>query len=231
MNRTFINVVPSFLLRGVNPLFVAEKYQAGFFTDLKHEKDEKPIIKIAPITFIPVNSSSFEDPIYAFKDKNGYIHTMVFSNQEEYQSYLSGKEITHCCNLCDITFSHDPERIPIHIEERLIPLSDGKTKIKIVLVWGEGSYCCPDHCFTVIRMLSNQSYRFTDVTTRNSEVMYRNICKSRYPKHDLIEVDIRLLKKYGGSLTQEEFIKPETYSRSPSFVVIPVKVPYERTKK
>ena len=226
MNKHFINIIPSFLLRGINPLDVLDKYYKGNYASLTRKK-LKTAIKISTISFVPVNSESTDEAFYTFKDKNGYNQLIVFSNQREYQAFIKGETITHRCNMCFKEFTYEPERIPLHFEERYLQIPDSKdqTRVKVNLVWGEGTFCCPDECFTAIRRNSDLRYRYRDPLMSNSEIIYRNICAERFPNHKLKEVDLRYMSVLGGSIED----KPkDSYKRLNSFVVVPVKVPYER---
>ena len=164
-------------------------------------------------------------------DQDSTGRLQLFSNQDEYTYYLNGIPIKRTCLLCGIEFFTDPERIPLYMEDRYLPSSDNGEMTKVTIVWGDGNYCCPDHCFTAIRRHNNLSYRYRESIYRESEPLYRNICKERYPDLQLKEIDLRLLKRFGGLVASESDFKKYTYNRMSSFMVVPVKIAYERINK
>lgn len=226
--QTFFNIVPSILLRGVDFLDLVEKYNNGFFLNLKKEIVEKSTIKIAPITFSPI-SDSVEDPYYTFKDRNGYTQVIVFANQLEYKAYIEGKTIKRRCHFCFKEFTHEPERIPISMEERYLPSSDAPDKVKVRIVYGIKTFCHPFHCWSAIKQHLNMSYRYRDFTMQDTDIMYKNICKERFPDLVLKEIPLELWSEFSGSLDDEAFFNEHyTYTKVSSFIIVPAKISYER---
>ncbi len=225
--KPFFNIVPSILLRGVDPLDVLEKYHAGYFQNLKRDSPG-PTIRVAAITFAPI-SDSVDEAFYTFKDKNGQTQVLVFENQQEYKAYLEGKEIKRRCDFCMVEFTHEPERIPIKIEERYLPSSDAPNRTKVKIVWGIKKYCNPIHCWTAIQHHLNLRYRYRDVLMQDSDILYKNICKERFPNLILREIPLELCAEFNGPIDQTTPGGGEyTYKKMSSFIVVPVKIAYER---
>jgi hypothetical protein len=230
MNKTLVNVIPSFLLRGIDPNEILNQYKSGQFSGLHFSPSTGIKVKVAPITFVPISTESTNDPFYSFRDKNGYPHVVAFTNQDEYLSYMKGEKISHICMLCFKSFTHDVESIPLSAELRYFKKeNEENTLIKTIIVIGEGSYCCPDHCFTALRMMV-YNHRH-DMLYHDSEMIYKNIISERFPGLQLKEVDIKLLKRFGGSVSDDEF-DPSMYEyrRMNNFIVIPSKIAYEQIK-
>lgn len=227
---SFFTIVPSILLRGIDPLEIIEKYNSGFFIPLSLKKieSEKVSTKVAPIIFAPI-SNSVDDAYFTFKDRNGHTQVIVFANQQEYKAYCEGKEIKRKCHFCGREFTHEPERIPISMEERYFPSSDSPDRIKCNVVWGIYAFCHPLHCFSYIRQHLDLPYRFRDVMMQDTDIMYKNLCKQRFPDLKLRVVPLELWSEFGGSLDRDSFLNEDyTYNKISNFVIIPAKVSYER---
>ena len=232
---SFFNVVPSILLRGVDPLDIISRYNNGGFVNTERiQSSEKSATKIAPITFAPI-SDSIEDAYYTFKDRNGHTQVIVFANHAEYKAYHEGKEIKRKCHFCFREFTHEPERIPISIEDRFLPSSTDPNRVKVRIVWGIKTFCHPNHCWSSIKQHLNMRYRYRDVIMQDTDIMYKNICKERFPNLVLKDIPLELWSEFGGSLDDEAFFSniqtdggTYTYNKMSSFIVVPAKVSYER---
>ncbi len=232
-NSAFINVVPSFLLRSINPSDVLEKYQRGHFSTIQRRTNKLTEIKVTPISVIELSSTSIEEPIFTFKDKNGHSRLFAFSNQKEYTAYIQGKSMEYKCNYCFHKFmvhpgqDELPERIPLYMEDKYIRKENNIYKLTVV--WGEGTYCHPNCCYTAIHRQCRTYYKFNDATYNNSELYYKAICSLRYPGIKLQEVDVKLLDIFGGTLTYEEWRdKNYKYEKVPNMIIVPVKIAYEK---
>lgn len=230
---SFFSIVPSILLRGVDPLEIISKYNNGFFATVeKIQSSEKANSKVSVMTFAPI-SDSIEDAYYTFKDRNGHTQVIVFANQQEYKAYCEGKEIKRKCHLCFKEFTHEPERIPITIEDRYLPSSNDPNRVKVRIVWGIKTFCHPNHCWTAIKQHQNLRYRYRDIIMQDADIMYKNICKERFPDLVLKETPLELWSEFGGSLNDEAFSGQGengsyVYNKMSSFIVVPVKISYER---
>src|SRR3972149_3355895 len=136
MDKKIITIIPSFVLR-VDPFNIAEKYLNNNYSKLKKIKQELKIKVTNEINFVSTNADSIEGPVYVFKDKNSNPHTLIFSNQQDYSNFLTNKkEENYTCQLCLREFKHEPERIPLSIDERYITDPDDyEIKIDAKLVW------------------------------------------------------------------------------------------------
>lgn len=227
-----VKTIPSFILR-IDSSEILKNYLQGKYKTLVQTKTDTSKIKVVNIDFVTIdkNTDSVDNPIFIFNDKNSNSHTIVFSNHEEYDAYVHNKKLTRRCQLCFREFDHPPERIPLSIEDRYLDNPETNTKIRTKIIWSTGVYCHPNHCYTGICMITSRNRKFNNYIYNNSEFIYRNICNLRFPNLELKEVDITLLKRFGGSLDQEEFDDPKfTYKHIENFYIVPVKISHEKIR-
>lgn len=254
MSKSVVNIVPSFLLRGINPNKVLDDYVKGFFSNIHFENVQDVTVKTAPLTIVSVNSNSPEDPVFVIREKNSFNRVFVFANQEEFKMYQNNVEkdmdvkISRVCDYCLRKFDHQHMVIPLIREIRYIrkggdpsgdPIGDsrgpggsknGNTVVKFPVIIGDGKYCDYRCTFAALKCYNSVNFRYRDLLYNNSEMLLRELFEEKYPNQVLTPAPNRsLLKSFGGSLDYDEWSDHNfTYDRMINPLILPAKIPHEK---
>ena len=218
MSKPLVTVVESFTLSRVDPVAVAEKYQAGYYNTLNIPRVRIDIGDRGDVLKKQHDTSSSAD-IYTYKNKAGEDVVLATTNCTQFRAcHAEGPEICggrcfYCLRdfktrplgiVCEITHEHD---MKIYHTEKIF----------------DGFGCI----FTYIRKTNWPSIIKDDLIMKTKQMfndMYPGL-PTPYAN------DMELLKSNHGSLTDEEWEnKAYTYQPMSGRILAPFKSIYVRTK-
>ena len=232
-------VLPSFLLRGLEPYAILAEYQAGAFN---RPIPTKMPLSVTPETNIlaPSYGGDASHPIFAIKDRNGQNIILATTGHADYQSYEKSQVRTGGrCECCLQDFTGIPVGYPVQWREEQVLYHQGKavtvtegeipnigTYVIFYSFWTEGcfhSYQCA--LYYIWNMLSPNK----GVSTADAERGLKRIYSLQYPEETTLlpAKDPRLLRSNGGSLSMEAWEdKRDTFRPTDRVWAIPAKREY-----
>lgn len=225
MSKTILNIVPSFLLKGIKPNEIWNKYLEGKY--LTSTINPEKVVSQAPVinSVAKVYSDNVDDPIYAFRDKYGNTLVNASSGQVLFQNFKDGQYHSKGrCSWC----GHDWEDNYNFI---LIPLTLSTSKYngnKIFIVYGERMTCDMECALSFINRELKMSYRSRDPNYSNSLQILLFTHRTLYPDRILHKAqDPALLDINGGCLTYDKYKNiSSTYYRTTNIIQLPLKIQY-----
>ncbi len=229
-------VMPTFLLKGVDPAKLLSDYHAGVFS--------RPIPVKAPIrvahnssVLAPTYGTSNQDPIFTIKDRNNNSVVIATSNHAPFETFTSsGGTLPKGgrCEFCRDDFEHTIIGYPLAYEEETIltPSMEDPTQSVyrvIYIFWVEGRFCSFECCLAYVRNTMMRPADHRDTMIRDSERMLKLLHKLSYPASGSLRTaqDPRLLKCNGGPLSREEWLdQRHTFVRTDRVLMIPAKAEY-----
>lgn len=231
-------VMPTFLLKGVDPSKLLADYQAGVFS---RSTSQKTRIRIAHNTTIlaPNYGTSNQDPVFAVKDRNNNSVIVATSGHSDFQVFTStggDLPVGGRCEHCRQDFDNIVVGYPIGQQEQTVLMNDTddpKQAIYRVLYvfWVEGRFCSFECALGYLRLMLVRPADYRDTTLRDSEKMLKYLHKLTYPTAGPLRPaqDPRLLRSNGGSLSREEWQdQRHIFVRTDRVLMIPAKVEYIR---
>jgi len=229
-------IVPTFLLKGINPDKSLIDYQNGVFSELP---DRKIKIKVLTNTnmLAPIYGADNSSQIFCLKDKNNcnVIRTTTGYNDYEIFNKNGGQLATGGrCEHCKEDFDTIAIGYPLNYEEKLILTSEITHNYRIIHVfWVEGKFCSFECALGYLRLILSKPCDYRDSIIRDSEYLLKFLYKLMYPLSSILRPsqDPRLLLTNGGSLTKEQWNdQKHIYIRTDKILIMPVKVEYLQQK-
>lgn len=232
-------ILPTFLLKGVDPNKLLADYQAGYFS--------RPIKKKAKITIAqnsvilaPSYATSRNAPVFCIKDRNNcsvIVATTGHADVEVFNSSGGNLPEGGRCEFCMSDFTHVITQYPIAYQEMAIletkdneDTPTDKLKYRIMYIfWGEGCFCSFECALGYVRRCLAKESNFRDSSYHDCDRMLNNLYKLTHPKagHLRPAQEPRLLKANKGSLTKEEWENNRHfYVKTNRVLLIPAKVEY-----
>ena len=229
-------VMPTFLLKGVDPNKILADYQAGRFSQPIKLKSS---IRIAHNTSIlaPTYGVSNHDAVFSVKDRNNCSVVYATTGHSDFEVFTkNGGELPvgGRCEYCRDDFQHIAVGYPVGYQEQTILTNNcedpRQARYRVVYVfWTEGRFCSFECCLGYVRTVLSKPADYRDTTLRDSERMLKHLHKLTYPTAGLLRPaqEPRLLKSNGGSLTREEWQdQRHVFIRTDRILMIPAKVEY-----
>jgi len=239
--KPIIEILPTFLLRSVDPAKVIADYQNGKYQNLSmHNKVEnQPTLnqRLPSISLLPDYDKSADSESYSYVDKSNVQRIVGTTNHRNYEIIKANTQLAGAlpfgngekCNWCRVELTQSPIGIPIKIQcLKTKDASQGENKYYVFHC--EGSYCSFECCYAGLKQLNQPIFVTRDSLHMESEQMLRFMYDIIYPNSKLQEApDWRILKDNGGFLSREEFFScNHTFHRLPSIILLPAKVEYAR---
>jgi len=220
MSNSAVRFVPTFVLKGIDPKDITEKYFKGKYNEVEIPPYRIKVSDVFHVT-TPSYGSSPEEPRYQFKDKNNASIVIVTSNSKNYDLYKRAKhfeEKDRICPYCLRNFYHEPTPVAINIE-----MQECDNKI-YYFFWTTNVSCCSFPCaFAWSHRESYGSHRYK-CAYRHLKTLYRLM----HPGKRIVEApDWTLLETNGGPLSEEEYDKGSyKYERTSNIIFLPAKEEY-----
>lgn len=253
MNTTTAKISPSFLLKGLDPISVINKYQSGFFSSITAGKALTIELskKNAGPTLAPVYGTSNSESVFSFKDRHNSNIVIATSNHQNYETFRRNGGHLQCggrCDFCKEDFEHTVIGYPIAFQENVV-LTNADMDVNsavyniIYVFWVEGTFCSFECALGYLNLIRSPSIHQSDLTLKDSEMYLKLMYKLMYPQNGILRPaqDPKLLKEvsnnnntsmvsiHHGSLSREEWSDPKhTYMRTDRVALFPVKVEYLR---
>ena len=216
-------MVPTFVLKSIDPAEVMRKYSEGFYS--------RPIVQKKSIKtkgFVPILaeqiSKNRDDGVYTEKFKNGASIIFVTANHKTSVLFKRTNDFPvggRCDNFfCKREIPGSSMGYPVHYERRKFLEGD---EYKIVHMFWVTSVCCNFHCaYNHLVNLRGSSFWNEDYE-RLIKVMYELM----YPNGPVLcnINDPCILESNGGSVNQSDYDK-YVYVKTPGVVIIPVSHDY-----
>ncbi len=188
-----IKIRPSFLLRGINPGVVLNKYLDGAYTDLV-QSNKKVEIKLNSLSFDRKVTDNPDDEIYEFITRAGESQRIVTVNHNQ-TNRIDGKFM---CKWCRRLFEHHPVGIPI------LQQYDPIDNLSIFHI--DGNYCCFECMYAKVIIEVQLPYSIRKPGYESMDVLARKLFSLVYPNRKLNRSrDWSLLNINGGSLNEKEY--------------------------
>ena len=233
-NKMNTRVVPTFLLKGVDPHKLLQDYQQGFFN---RDPPTKSPIKLVQNVALLANSysSNRADRLYAIKDRNNSNVVLASSSYISWKMVAVGGEVKeavirrccHCRSDVKVAPGEVPLGYPIAFEESCL-LKDGHYYI-IYTFWMEDTACDYECSLGYVEGRNAVPSNYRDPLLKDSARMLHYLYRLQYPKGEILRPakDPLLLDSNGGSLTRAEWKdKSHCYLRQDRIVVLPARVEY-----
>lgn len=231
-----IRVIPTFLLKGVDPVKITQLYQSGYFSQ-KHTKSK---IEIAQNTTIlsPVYGTNNNSPIFSIKDKNNTSVIIATSGHQDFEVYTkNGGKLCEGgrCDFCKEDYKCLSVGYPLNYQEQTISTfepGNPKAKYRIFYTfWVEGRFCSFECALAYVKRILSHPADSRDTLLRDSERLLKMLYSLTYPDATFLRPaqDPQLLITNGGSLTKEEWNNSKhIYIKTGRVLMIPAKVEYIR---
>lgn len=207
-------VIPTFLLRGLDPNKILSDYQSGYFSRPISAKTKITISQNATI-LAPTYGSTNQSPIFSIKDRNNssvVIATTGHSNFEVFTSNGGKLPVGGKCGCCSEDFTHVSVGYPIAYQETTVLMNDDPDPKKahyrvIYSFYVEDSFCDFECALYYVRKFVSRPADQRDTTLRDSERLLKLLYKLMYPTAPPLRSaqNPRLLISHGGSLTREQW--------------------------
>lgn len=229
-------IVPTFLLKGLDHRRLVVDYRAGFFTRAIAPKSK---IKIAsPQEMLaPTYGTSNTAPIFCVKDKNNGSVVIATTGHHNFEVFTANNGVLPTggrCEHCKCDFDTTAVGYPIGYQETLVLTNDtpdpSQARYRILYsFWVEGQFCSFECALGYVRNILSRPSEYRDTTIRDSERLLKLLYKLTYPEAGILRPaqDPRLLQFNGGPLTREEWNhQHHVYIRTDRVLMIPAKVEY-----
>jgi hypothetical protein len=224
-------VVPTFLLKSVNPEKLLRDYYNGAFSRLPEKKNKISMHSNVDI-LAPLYGDDNSSAIFCLKDKNNCDVIRTTTGFNDYEIFINsgGKlPVGGICEHCKEYFDTTIVGYPLNYEEKIILMPETQ-KYKIIYVfWVEGRFCSFECALGYVRIMLSKPADYKDTTIRDSESLLKLLYKLMYPDASILRPaqEPRLLKINGGSLTREQWQNNKhVYMRTDKIITMPAKVEY-----
>lgn len=218
-----IDVTNVFLLRGINPIEIYNKYKEEYYMDKL-----MPTSKINVVKGISTSDNSVGTDVnsefFQFTDKLGEIRTVATTNHNKWIAHTLNESeslplnpkyhmrCTYCRRKLDkqTLNGHESVGIPISLE----------MKDDLIVFNVDDHFCCYECAFTYLIQYSNYNNSYRTPLYMNSEQLLHLLFKLQYPDRELkTRPDWRLYTISGGILSTSEFHNNSHYYRSMESIV------------
>lgn len=222
LKAVVVGVTPTFLLRGVDPLRVAEDYLKGSYSNItckRREESRPPLPTAGPVATQIAGTT--EADVYGYRNKSNITQVVATTNCRNYVTFVSAQTgepvMGGRCKHCHRDFTHAGLGVPIRLEE-----SEGKLVVYFVDL--AGHYEC---AFALWKHKYNGGSRYRDSRYMDGESILRHLYAIQYPEAPPLREahDPDLLKCNGGCLDDAEYdAMNHIYLSTPSIIWAPVKM-------
>ena len=216
--KTIVNIVPTFLLRGIRPATVIENYRNGKYADLSISSLISNKINLSAVSTASLVSYGHtpESDVYTYRNASNNQQVIATTNHQAYSFFnKSGGHLPmggHCY-WCHRNYNQESVGIPIKMEVQYIqvpPTTDGPPHYEKQLIYycDQCSYCSFECCLAGLK----REHRIIEMSRNpfyfNSEQLLRGMHARVYPEaKPLIEANhFTLLKSNTGGFS--DFIVP-----------------------
>src|SRR5680860_610576 len=220
-----VNINPTFLLRGIDPVDILQKYINGEYEKLDIPK-EKALKVDTVITADRTIGENSESEIYEYTDVTNNRHRVITTDHARYAIARDGHQLDQIkkpsiCRYCRRTFEHEPVGIPVKMEYF--------RDIKFTIFHIEAIICTFECARTLVKWRTQFPPSRRDPLYRDSETLLLNMFDIIYPSEKLGEIgDWWLLECNNGPIKEKDFFsKTHIYRRTTNLVMLPSKVEYE----
>lgn len=227
----------SFVFRGVHIEKVVNDYRAGKYMRAPIPKGKVNVPTTTGGRVIrsgPEGLEQTQDSYIISVPTRGQLRYHTIGG-EAYQTFsLTGKPIVGgTCQRCCLDFDWSRMGIPLSQEECSgelpagLPFYPGR---RLLVIHYEGCYCSYRCTLGALHDRDRPGYRPSNVHYRESGTILRDLFRLSYPGETLTPAgDTRLLKKFGGSLTYEQYHQTSyRYVPLADVVLAPVKNIYQQ---
>lgn len=244
--RPKMTVNPAFVLPGIDPWVIREKYHQGFFKSLRlplGRKANLPLVNSA--IQAPIGTTPMDDS-FSIKLKNNAMQTIVTTNTLYFNLFTKENQtlpIGGICHWC--RFSYEEHSICIPTQKKQIPiettLSEQLQTLPLEqwgynIYFGEGLFCSPQCALAALnanRFINNNfilHYQYAETYLQEIYVMLQLAVGIKDFKALRPAPDYRLSKAMGGPLEKEEYHRNSSiYIPIPGVVLAPIKFEFIRT--
>lgn len=215
-------VTPTFLLRGVDPIRIAEDYLKGTYSALscKRREESGPALPVTGPVATQIASTTDAD-LYGYRNKSNITQVVGTTNCRNYVTFVSAH--THepivggRCKWCRREFAHVGLGVPVR-------LLQGEGKLIVYFI----DLACHFECaFSLFKRRYNGGSRYRDSRFMDGESILRHIYALQYPDAPPLREahDPELLKCNGGCLEDAEYdSRSHIYLPTPSMIWAPLKL-------
>jgi hypothetical protein len=229
------SVTPTILLRGIVLNKLVQNYRAGRFNRSIPPHRLLPVDS-SSIVLAPSYSSNSDDPIFTVKDRHNVSVVVATAGHELHTVFQSdpASVISGICETCGVHYTSGGVGYPLAYEDKMVCLTDteGVARIRIVhTFWVEGTFHSYSCALRHVRLVLARPLQLRDPALRDTENLLRLMHRLSYPRAGplVMAKDPRLLKRRGGSLTEEEWnIDHQTYTHTSRVFAVPTKTEYLR---
>jgi hypothetical protein len=233
-------IIPTFLLKGLNPNQLLIDYQSGFFSRQSISKSKIAIVQNKPI-LAPVYGTTNHSSIFTIKDKNNCSIVIATTGHADFEVFTTsgGKLPTGGrCDLCKEDFTETAVGYPVGYKEITVLTNDDSNvrnaRYRIIYAfWVEKRFCTFECALGYVRMILVRPSDYRDTTIRDAERLLKTLHKLMYPNSGPLRPaqDPSLLIINGGSLTKEQWQdQRHVYIRTNRVLMIPAKIEYDQQK-
>lgn len=230
-------ITPTFLLKGISPKILLEKYLAEQFPN--REKKKISISKSSCILLSPYTDCN-NTGVFYLKDKHNSKLIVATSGHENVQVYNKNGEyppVGGRCRSCMCDFTHTSIGYPIAYQEMTLLVDEekgGPPVYKIIhKFWTEAIFCSFECALYHIKSFTQNRSNTFGTYMQDSERYLKLLYRITYPDEKMVTCskDPLLLISNGGSLTREQWMdKTHNYIRSHKILLLPSKMEYNRSE-
>ena len=224
--KIVMNVTPTFLLKGVDPVNIFNKYLTGYYNNIPIPSN-KVNFSSNNLSLAPQYGSNGYSETYVYRDKNNTQQIVATTNHSQYSLVRSsdGKELSidGKCMWCRSDIISPPIGIPIIMEYH-----NNEYKFHV-----DGKCDTFECCYSLLKTFTKLSYIYRDPLYIDSESMLLLMYSIIHPNSPRLKPapDWRVLKDNGGWMSLSEFrSESHYYQRTPNFILLPLKIEYTINK-
>ncbi len=216
--------VPTFLLKGIDPIELSKLYDSGEFVKASHKSNIKISQNINILA--PKYGLNNTDSMYCIKDKNNCNIVIATCNHASFETFTKSGGLLEeggRCMRCTRDIKGIPVAYPIAYKESTV-LTDGVYKV-LYTFWTEGRFCDFECTLSYVQAILYKPAIYRDTTIRDSEKMLKFLYKLTYPDSGPLRPapDPILMD----TLTDDEWKnESHVYIRTDRILLIPAKVEY-----
>lgn len=211
---TLPTIVPTFLLRAVDPNAVLEAYLEGAYQQVTEPPGK--VLAAKEISLAPSYGQSQKSEIYTYRNKSNNQTVVVTTNHDAYEAVIDGKVYRPSrCLWCRGPIEEEPIGIPVKMT-----ISEGIYYFHL----DRPHYCSFECCFAELCLDNKRCVR--EPLYCDSEQMLRLFFREVVGEEQLTAApDWWLLEDNGGPLSRQDW-KAHHYVRTPSIITLPIKTEY-----
>ena len=224
------SIVPTFLLKGIEPKDVLTKYKNGFYNIKNLDKD--PLITPSAIQK-PKEEVKSEDLTLVELFRNVPPVYKALSNKDVIVNFQAKNELRKngTCGLCGNKIDGTGISIPIRYSHKsVIQTVKGISIYRTYhIFWGIGEYCDFIHAYTFLIQGRTLGFTERDFNYSDSERYLQIYYSLMHPENEPLHENNHpcILESNGGTVSNSEFNKYK-YKKSPCLFMFPIPEEYFR---